>query len=249
MVLSTLGHAGAALSHAHAAAIGGMGKGTHTSLDISAGTLGEPITFTVSVVAPKAAGAPAGTVTLSDRGDVLHTLTLAPVQSKNPKVAVSQATLTEIAQAGGPAFYFGKHTVTATYTPGNGLAPSSTSRSFKVSTPRYTTLDGGVKYATVVQGFGATLQTGQTANVFYTGYLAKTGQIFDDTVSHGGMPLTFVLGSRQLIPGFEAGVAGMKVGETRIIEIPPSQGYGSTANGAIPANSTLVFEVTLESVA
>ena len=40
----------------------------------------------------------------------------------------------------------------------------------------------------------------------------------------------------------------MKVGETRIISIPPAEGYGSTANGPIPANSSLIFVVTLESI-
>ena len=117
-----------------------------------------------------------------------------------------------------------------------------------MSPPTFTTLSNGVNIATVAPGSGPQIQDGQTANVLYTGYLAKTGQLFDDSLDHGGAPLSFVLGSGSLIPGFDTGTVGMRVGETRIIEIPPSQGYGSTANGSVPANSTLIFVVTLESI-
>ena len=51
-----------------------------------------------------------------------------------------------------------------------------------------------------------------------------------------------------MIPGFDEGVAGMQVGESRIIMIPAAEGYGHTATGPVPANSTLIFEVTLESI-
>jgi FKBP-type peptidyl-prolyl cis-trans isomerase len=163
-------------------------------------------------------------------------------------MAVSHAALTEVSQPGGPAFFFGKHTVTASYAPGGNYSSSSASKSFSVNPPAFSTLASGVKIATTVPGFGPQIQSGQSANVQYTGYLASSGQLFDDSASHGGAPLNFVLGSGQLIPGFDAGTAGMQVGETRIIEIPPSQGYGSTANGSIPANSTLIFVVTLESI-
>ncbi len=101
-----------------------------------------------------------------------------------------------------------------------------------MSPPAFTTLSNGVSIATAVPGSGQQIQDGQTANVLYTGYLAQTGQIFDDSLDHGGAPLSFVLGSGELIPGFDTGTVGMRVGETRIIEIPPSQGYGSTANGS-----------------
>jgi FKBP-type peptidyl-prolyl cis-trans isomerase len=60
--------------------------------------------------------------------------------------------------------------------------------------------------------------------------------------------MPFVLGSGQVVSGFEDGVAGMKVGESRLVEIPPAEAYGANANGAIPANSTLVFEITLNSI-
>ena len=117
-----------------------------------------------------------------------------------------------------------------------------------MSQPAYTTLAGGVKVATVAPGSGSEIQPGQTANVLYTGYLAKNGQIFDDSSDHGGAPLSFTVGAGEVVPGFDEGTAGMKVGETRIISIPPAEGYGSTANGPIPANSTLIFVVTLESI-
>jgi FKBP-type peptidyl-prolyl cis-trans isomerase len=51
-----------------------------------------------------------------------------------------------------------------------------------------------------------------------------------------------------MIPGFDYGVQGMKVGGTRNITIPPELGYGSRESGPIPANSTLIFEVKLEKV-
>ena len=84
--------------------------------------------------------------------------------------------------------------------------------------------------------------------MLYTGYLAKTGQIFDDSIRDGGSPLSFTMGSAGMIPGFEEGMAGMAVGETRVISIPPKEGYGNTGVGIIPPNSTLIFVVTLESI-
>lgn len=77
---------------------------------------------------------------------------------------------------------------------------------------------------------------------------ASNGQIFDASLVHGTAPFSFKLGANQVVPGFDAGTNGMRVGESRIVLIPPSQGYGSTANGAIPANSTLVFIVTLTAI-
>jgi FKBP-type peptidyl-prolyl cis-trans isomerase len=99
-----------------------------------------------------------------------------------------------------------------------------------------------------VPGSGPEIQTGQTASVLYTGYLARTGKIFDDSINDGGKPLSYTLGAGQVIPGFDAGTAGMQVGETRIVLIPPAEGYGATANGPIARNSTLIVVLTLESI-
>jgi FKBP-type peptidyl-prolyl cis-trans isomerase len=54
-----------------------------------------------------------------------------------------------------------------------------------------------------------------------------------------------VLGENRVIPGFEAGIVGMKVGEKRLVIIPPKLGYGDKSMGQIPANSVLVFEIEL----
>ncbi|RZT09044.1 FKBP-type peptidyl-prolyl cis-trans isomerase FkpA [Duganella sp. CF402] len=106
-----------------------------------------------------------------------------------------------------------------------------------------------------VIGTGAEAATGKTASVRYTGYLfdgTRTdlrGTKFDSNVGSAS-PFSFVVNANplQVITGFNNGVAGMKVGGKRVITIPPSLGYGASANGAIPANSTLIFEVELVAV-
>ena len=97
----------------------------------------------------------------------------------------------------------------------------------------------------VVIGTGAEAVPGKTVFVHYTGKLLD-GTVFDSSV--GKQPLRFVLGAGQLIPGFEIGVFGMKVGGKRTITIPPEFGYGSRDQGPIPGNSTLIFDLELVKV-
>jgi FKBP-type peptidyl-prolyl cis-trans isomerase FkpA len=222
-------------------------EATKTTLTVSAGTLDQPITFSVTVRSSASAGAPEGTVNIVDHGKTIQTLTLSPT-STNGKFAFSGAASTLTPQPGGGAYFFGKHTVSAKFLPDGSFSKSSANKTFNVSKPAYTALSGGVKIATVAGGSGPEIQSGQTASVFYTGYLASNGRIFDDSSNDGGSPLAFTLGSGEVIAGFDEGAVGMQVGETRIIEIPPAEGYGHTANGPIPANSTLIFVLTLESI-
>lgn len=226
----------------------GHAAGTDTTLAVAAGTLGQPITVTVTVRANASAGAPTGTVNIVSQGNVIQTLTLSPTTSTNAKYAYSQATYTLTPQPGGTALFFGRHTLTADFVPTGGFQASRATKAFTVSKPDYTTLAGGVKVATLVPGSGPQIQSGQTANVLYTGYLASNGRVFDDSMNHGDTPLSFTLSAGQVIPGFETGTLGMQAGETRIVEIPPAQAYGDEANGPIPANSTLIFVLTLESI-
>jgi FKBP-type peptidyl-prolyl cis-trans isomerase len=96
-------------------------------------------------------------------------------------------------------------------------------------------------------GKGATAKTGDSVTVNYTGWLMD-GTKFDSSI--GKAPFPFVLGAGQVIPGWDQGVVGMKVGGTRELIIPPSLGYGSQgAGGVIPPDATLKFDVELLSIA
>jgi FKBP-type peptidyl-prolyl cis-trans isomerase len=94
-------------------------------------------------------------------------------------------------------------------------------------------------------GTGETAQPGMVVTVDYTGKL-QDGSVFDSSI--GRAPISFMLGSGQVIPGWDQGIQGMKVGGKRLLIIPPQLGYGAQQYGPIPANSTLVFEVQLISV-
>jgi hypothetical protein len=222
---------------------------TQTTLAVSSGALGQPITFNVTVRAAAAAGAPQGTVNIVDDGQVIATATVAPTTSTNSRFAYSEGTAVYTPQPGGAAPYFGRYTVSATFTPSGSFSKSVSRRAkFSVSEPQFAKLSDGVEYATIAQGSGPQIHSGQTAGVLYTGYLAKTGEIFDDSSKEGGTPFSFTLGGGQVIQGFDDAVEGMQVGESRVVVIPPTDGYGSSANANVPANSTLVFIVTLESI-
>ena len=104
-----------------------------------------------------------------------------------------------------------------------------------------------VYFADLVVGSGAEAVKDAQLAVTYKGYLTN-GQVFDQSRSGNNgqlQPLLFTLGAGQLIPGFEQGVVGMKVGGSRRVIIPPALGYGANAQGSIPANSVLVFDVQL----
>jgi len=91
-------------------------------------------------------------------------------------------------------------------------------------------------------GTGAVAQLGDTLTVNYTGKL-QDGTVFDTSV--GKRPIQFVLGAGQVIPGWDQGLEGMKVGGKRLLVIPPDLAYGADGYGPIPPNSTLIFEVDL----
>jgi len=100
-------------------------------------------------------------------------------------------------------------------------------------------------------GNGPAAAAGKQVTVHYTGWLYdpkapdKHGKKFDSSRDHGE-PFSFKLGARQVISGWDQGVAGMKVGGARTLVIPSDLAYGSRgAGGAIPPNATLVFDVEL----
>jgi FKBP-type peptidyl-prolyl cis-trans isomerase len=102
---------------------------------------------------------------------------------------------------------------------------------------------GGVIINDVTVGAGAEVKTGDLVSVNYILSLSD-GKVIQNSKDFG-QPFTFTLGAGQVMPGWEQGFAGMKVGGTRTIIIPPELGYGANQAGPIPPNSTLVFTIEL----
>jgi peptidylprolyl isomerase len=106
-------------------------------------------------------------------------------------------------------------------------------------------LQGKLKTEDLKEGTGRSAQAGDTVSVHYTGTLRANGRKFDSSLDRGE-PFEFQLGAGKVIKGWDEGVAGMKVGGKRRLEIPSRLAYGETgAGGAIPPNADLVFEVEL----
>lgn len=91
-------------------------------------------------------------------------------------------------------------------------------------------------------GSGVAAQKNNNVTVQYKGTFLD-GKVFDQG------EFSFTLGVGQVVPGFDKGVDGMKVGESRKIYIPSEMGYGANGAGSvIPPNSDLIFEVTLKAI-
>jgi len=105
-----------------------------------------------------------------------------------------------------------------------------------------TELESGVYIRDTQPGEGEPADSGQTLRVFYTGWL-PIGVEFD-TNRDGSDPMTFTIGSGDMLTGWDQGVTGMRAGGRRLIVIPPEQAFGERGlPGVIPPYSTLVFDV------
>jgi FKBP-type peptidyl-prolyl cis-trans isomerase len=103
----------------------------------------------------------------------------------------------------------------------------------------------------IKNGYGRAAEAGDNVTVHYTGWLYdenapdNRGDKFDSSVDSGNK-FQFPLGAGRVIKGWDEGVAGMLIGEKRVLTIPPGMGYGDRGAGnAIPPGATLVFEVEL----
>jgi FKBP-type peptidyl-prolyl cis-trans isomerase len=100
----------------------------------------------------------------------------------------------------------------------------------------------------LTSGAGTQPKKGQAVTVHYTGWFTDGGK-FDSSVDRNE-PFTFALGLGQVIAGWDAGVATMRVGDKVKLTIPPEMAYGRAGYpGAIPPDATLIFEVELLAVA
>jgi peptidylprolyl isomerase len=98
---------------------------------------------------------------------------------------------------------------------------------------------------------GAVAKAGDSVSMNYTGRLAD-GTVFDSNIDPKFKhvePFIFTLGAGQVIPGWDKGIVGMKVGEKKTLVIPPEDAYGANGiPGAIPPNATLTFDVELTGI-
>ena len=110
----------------------------------------------------------------------------------------------------------------------------------------------GLQYEDTIVGEGEEARKGHAVTVHYTGWLyndGEQGKKFDSSKDRND-PFVFALGAGMVIRGWDEGVAGMKIGGTRVLIIPASLGYGARgAGGVIPPNATLKFEVELLALA
>lgn len=112
-------------------------------------------------------------------------------------------------------------------------------------------LDSGLKYQINTEGNGKIADSGNMVGVHYTGWLNNNGakgKKFDSSKDRNQV-FYFTLGQRRVIRGWEEGVKGMKIGETRTLYIPSHLGYGVRGAGQIiPPNADLIFEVELKEI-
>jgi tetratricopeptide (TPR) repeat protein len=109
------------------------------------------------------------------------------------------------------------------------------------------TTKSGLKYLILSKGKGEHAQLNKNVEVHYTGYLTD-GKVFDSSVERGD-PIEFILGTGQVIAGWDEGIALMNVGDKFRLIIPSNLAYGEKGAGkVIPPNSTLIFDVELVSI-
>jgi len=103
----------------------------------------------------------------------------------------------------------------------------------------------GVQVTTLKRGTGSRIsKVGDKLQVYYVGKLQATQKVFDSCINK--KPFSFRLGRGEVIPGWDVGMLGMTLGETRRLVIPPEKAYGRQgAPPSIPSNATLNFEVSL----
>jgi FKBP-type peptidyl-prolyl cis-trans isomerase len=105
----------------------------------------------------------------------------------------------------------------------------------------------GLRYKMIQEGKGAKAESGKKVSVHYEGSLLN-GQVFDSSYKRSE-PIDFQLGVGNVIPGWDEGIALLKVGDKARFVIPSDLAYGSAgAGGVIPPDATLIFDVELMGV-
>ncbi len=157
-----------------------------------------------------------------------------PISTISPLSTTAEAPATD-APGGTPAA-----------TQASGASTNAAGGPTQVDPSKIVTTQSGLKYADLKEGSGAEATAGKQVTVHYTGWL-QDGTKFDSSRDRGE-PLPLTLGAGQVIPGWDEGLVGMKVGGQRQLIIPPQLAYGQNGTGPIPPNATLVFDVEVVQV-
>lgn len=129
---------------------------------------------------------------------------------------------------------------------GTPAAEQATADTGLASPPADTAKTPGLVIEDIKIGTGATAKLGDTVSVHYTGRLTD-GTKFDSSLDRNE-PFSFKLGAGEVIPGWDKGVVGMKVGGKRKLTIPSELAYGDRGIGPIPPGATLIFDIELLAV-
>ncbi|MCL4405559.1 FKBP-type peptidyl-prolyl cis-trans isomerase [Patescibacteria group bacterium] len=129
-------------------------------------------------------------------------------------------------------------------TNGQNLTASTTASTTTSTSNNMTDTSSKLDIQIIKAGTGPAAKDGDTLTVNYTGTLTN-GTKFDSSLDTGRTPYSFTLGDNHVIAGWDQGLVGAKAGEELKLTVPPALGYGSSPNGSIPANSTLIFDITV----
>ena len=125
--------------------------------------------------------------------------------------------------------------------------------SFGISAPvasagRFSITPEGTRYKDVQLGQGASVHYGDVATMHFVGWLANDGQRGRELFNtrNRGKPVSFVVGTEWVMPGWNDGVVGMRAGGRRLLLVPSARAYGRKAvPGVVPAGSSLMFLIDL----
>jgi FKBP-type peptidyl-prolyl cis-trans isomerase len=112
----------------------------------------------------------------------------------------------------------------------------------------FMTTVGGVEYKDLKPGTGERAEVGDVATLHFTGWLEEKGEkgreLYDTHTRND--PVSFVIGTDRVMPGWNEGVIGMKPGGKRLVKVPPELGYGSRGvQDVVPTNARLIFVIDL----
>ncbi|KAK8820625.1 hypothetical protein AV274_1615 [Blastocystis sp. ATCC 50177/Nand II] len=109
----------------------------------------------------------------------------------------------------------------------------------------YHVTDTGVRFIDLVEGEGEPCRKGDIIHIHHKGRVLNTGKPIPDNSYQIGVPLTLRIGVGMVMPAWDEGIPGMKVGGTRKIICTPDKAFGEKGTPTIPPFSTLIYEITL----